>query len=73
MPLNFYIKKADMPLLILAIISKIYSEYEVVWVNPRKWGELLMRFYEDLTRLSAGRMAPRSYYIPEGTAEISQI
>ena len=27
-----------------------------------------MRFYEDLTRLSAGRMAPRSYYIPEGAA-----
>lgn len=28
-----------------------------------------MRFYEDLTRLSAGRMSPRSYYIPEGAAE----
>lgn len=28
-----------------------------------------MRFYEDLTRLSAGRMAPRSYYIPEGAGE----
>lgn len=28
-----------------------------------------MRFYEDLTRLSAGRMAPRSYYVPEGEAE----
>ena len=28
-----------------------------------------MRFYEDLTRLSEGRMAPRSYYIPEGAAE----
>ncbi len=28
-----------------------------------------MRFYEDLTCLSAGRMAPRSYYIPEGEAE----
>ena len=27
-----------------------------------------MRFYEDLTRLSEGRMAPRSYYIPEGAA-----
>ena len=28
-----------------------------------------MRFYEDLTRLSEGRMAPRSYYIPEGAAQ----
>ena len=27
-----------------------------------------MRFYENLARTSAGRMAPRSYYIPEGAA-----
>ena len=28
-----------------------------------------MRFYEDLTKRWANRMPPRSYYIPEGTAE----
>ena len=28
-----------------------------------------MRFYEDLTKRWANRMAPRSYYIPDGAAE----